>query len=268
MNEPAENRSGHELRDRHVLVTGGSRGIGAAIARELAACGASVSLVARGPERLEEVRTGLEREFGGRHRALAADVTDARAAAGAVAAAVAALGPVYALVNNAGAAESASFLDSDDELWRRMLDANLMGAVHCARAVLPGMKALRAGRIVSVASTAGLTGYRFVSAYVAAKHALVGLTRALALEVAREGITVNAVCPGYTHTDLLADSVERARVRTGRSAEDIMRVYTSSNPQGRLMEPGEIARAVVWLCAPGQSGVTGQAIPVDGGALL
>jgi NAD(P)-dependent dehydrogenase (short-subunit alcohol dehydrogenase family) len=253
---------------RHVVVTGGSRGIGAAIARELAAAGARVTLLGRNAERLEEARRALERDCGGVHTAFAADVTDGGAVARAVASASAEQGPIYALVNNAGLAESAAFLDTGDDAWRRMMDTNLMGAVFCTRAVLPGMLERRDGRIVNVASTASHRAYRFVSAYVAAKHALLGLTRALALEVAREGVTVNAVCPGYTNTDLLAESVRRASARTGKSEAEIHALYAASNPQRRVLEPGEVARAVAWLCAPAQRGVTGQSIVVDGGALL
>jgi NAD(P)-dependent dehydrogenase (short-subunit alcohol dehydrogenase family) len=257
-----------ELAGRHFVVTGAGRGIGAAIARELARSGAAVSLVGRDRERLEATRRGISQECGGTHGVFLADVTDAGAVARAFARIGQEAGAVYGLVNNAGAAASGSFLDTDDETWRRMLDTNLMGAVFCTRAVLPGMIERGAGRIVNVASTASLAGYRFVAAYVAAKHALLGMTRALALEVARDGVTVNAVCPGYTQTDLLAESVQRAVARTGKSEEDIRRHFASANPQGRILDPAEIARAVAWLCAPGQAGVTGQSLVVDGGALL
>jgi NAD(P)-dependent dehydrogenase (short-subunit alcohol dehydrogenase family) len=256
------------LSGRHAIVTGGGRGIGAAIARELSRRGAFVSLIGRDATRLETMRAELESRTGARALAVAADVTDAGAVARAIARAMDALGPAYALVNNAGAAESAAFLDTDDALWRRMLDANLMGAVFCCRAVLPAMLARREGRIVNIASTAGLTGYRFVSAYAAAKHALVGLTRALALETARDGITVNAVCPGYTDTDLLAESVRRAAERTGKPEAEIRSVFAASNPQGRLIKPEEVASAVAWLCDPRQAAVTGSPIVVDGGSLL
>jgi NAD(P)-dependent dehydrogenase (short-subunit alcohol dehydrogenase family) len=149
-----------------------------------------------------------------------------------------------------------------------MLDANLMGAVFCCRAVLPAMSAQHEGRIVNVASTAGLRGFRFVSAYTASKHALVGLTRALALETARDGITVNAVCPGYTDTELLAESIRRAAARTGKSEAEIRAVFAAANPQGRLVTPEEVAAAVAWLCDPAQAAVTGEPLVVDGGALL
>lgn len=255
------------LAGRHVVVTGGGRGIGAAIARDLAAAGATLTLVGRTARDLEAVCVSLPARGASVHGVRVADVTDAGAVERAIGEATRSRGPVFGLVNNAGAAASGAFLDTDETTWRRMLDANLMGAVFCARAVLPGMVERRTGRIVNVASTAGLRGFRFVSAYVAAKHALVGLTRALALETARDGITVNAVCPGYTRTPLLEESVERASERTGRSAEEIVATYAASNPQRRILEPEEVARAVTWLCDPRQAGVTGQCIVVDGGAL-
>jgi NAD(P)-dependent dehydrogenase (short-subunit alcohol dehydrogenase family) len=258
---------GAPLSGRHAIVTGGSRGIGAAIAGELARRGAGVSLIGRDPARLETTRRELESRYGGRALAAPADVTDAAEVSRAILRAIETLGPPYALVNNAGAAESAAFLETDDALWRRMLDANLMGAVFCCRAVLPAMSARREGRIVNVASTAGLQGYRFVSAYAAAKHALVGLTRSLALETARDGITVNAVCPGYTDTELLAESVRRATARTGKPEAEIRAAFAAANPQGRLVTPGEVADAVAWLCDPAQAAVTGEPIVVDGGAL-
>ncbi len=259
----------HPLAGRHVVVTGGSRGIGAAVAKELAGLGASLTLIGRDRARLEAVAASLPAIAGrARHVTVSADLTEESQARRALGEARSALGDPFGLVNNAGAAESGAFADAEVDVWRRMLDVNLMTAVFCSQAVLPAMIAAREGRIVNVASTAGLTGYRFVSAYVAAKHAMVGLTRALAMETARDGVTVNAVCPGYTDTELLAESVKRAAARTGKSEEDIRAIYAASNPQGRLIQPDEVARAVAWLCEPGQSSVTGQALVVDGGSIL
>lgn len=249
---------------RHAIVTGGARGIGGAVSRLLAERGADVSLLGRDRERLDAKRQQLESTFGVRVFTAAVDVTAGAAVGRAIRRAMKEMGPVYALVNNAGAAESAAFLDSDDDMWRRMLDVNLMGAVFCSRAVLPEMRARHEGRIVNVASIAGLTGYRFVTAYTAAKHALVGLTRALALETSPEGITVNAVCPGYTDTDLLANSARRAAERSGKTEAEVRELYASSNPGGRLVSPIEVASAVAWLCDPERSAVTGQALVVDG----
>jgi NAD(P)-dependent dehydrogenase (short-subunit alcohol dehydrogenase family) len=152
-------------------------------------------------------------------------------------------------------------------MFRRMLDVNLMGVVHAAQAVLPSMKACKRGRIVAVASTAGLKGYAYVSAYVAAKHAVVGLARALALEVAAQGITVNAVCPGFTDTDLVAGSIDNIMAKTGRSRDEAVAELAKHNPQGRLVTPAEVADCVLWLCGEGAGAVTGQAIPVAGGEI-
>jgi NAD(P)-dependent dehydrogenase (short-subunit alcohol dehydrogenase family) len=197
-----------------------------------------------------------------------ADVTDAAALAAAVARAEAVRGPVAILVNNAGVAESAPFARTDRALWDRMLAVNLTAPYEAARAVLPGMIAHGWGRVVNVASTAGLTGYPYVAAYVAAKHGVVGLTRALALETAKTGVTVNAVCPGYTETDLLTSSVERVMRETRRSEADVRASFARGNPQGRLVQPEEVAAAVLFLCGPGSDAMTGQAIAVAGGEVM
>jgi NAD(P)-dependent dehydrogenase (short-subunit alcohol dehydrogenase family) len=172
------------------------------------------------------------------------------------------------LVNNAGQAASAPFGRTDAALWQRMLDVNLTGAYHCIQATLPGMLDLGWGRIVNVASTAGLTGYRYVAAYCAAKHGLVGLTRALALEVAAQGVTVNAVCPGYTETDIVLAAVANIVRKTGRSEDQARAALAAANPQGRLVQPDEVAHAVAWLCMPGASAMNGQAVAVAGGEVM
>ena len=248
---------------RHALITGGGRGIGAAIAAALSGAGAVVTVLGRTAAPLAAlVAAGQAAGF------VLADVTDAAALAAAMAAAEAARGPTAILVNNAGAAESAPFARTDRALWGRMLALNLTGVYEATRGVLPGMVARGWGRVITVASTAGLTGYPYVSAYVAAKHGAIGLTRALAREVARSGVTVNAVCPGYTETDMLADSIATIAARTGRSAAAARAALTAANPQGRLVQPAEVAATVLFLCGDGAAAITGQAIAVAGGEVM
>jgi NAD(P)-dependent dehydrogenase (short-subunit alcohol dehydrogenase family) len=252
------------LAGRHALVTGGGRGIGAAIAARLVAEGARVTLVARTGAQLQEVATAL----GGSVQGLCADVTDAGSVASAFGEAAKAFGPIEILVNNAGQARSALMHRAPDELWGEMLAVNLTGVYHGIRAALPAMLERGFGRIVNVASTAGLRGYPFVAAYCAAKHGVIGLTRALALELAQRNITVNAVCPGYTETALVEDAIANIRKLTGRSAEQAREALTRTNPQGRLIQPAEVANAVLWLCLPGAESVTGQSIAVAGGEVM
>ena len=251
------------LEGRHALVTGGGRGIGAAIAAALARAGAQVMLLARDAERLE--RAVVETGAAG---FVAADVTDAVALHGAWREAEERCGPVSILVNNAGAAEAAPFHRSDEDLLRRMLAVNLESVFALTRLALPAMREAGDGRIVNVASTAGLKGYPYVTAYCAAKHGVIGLTRALAMETAKTGVTVNAVCPGYTDTDLVRDSADAFSRRSGRSAEEYVAELARSNPQGRLVEPQEVADAVLFLARPESRSITGQAIVVAGGEVM
>jgi NAD(P)-dependent dehydrogenase (short-subunit alcohol dehydrogenase family) len=248
------------LEGKHAVVTGASRGIGLAIARRLAAGGARVTLMARDAAALE----AAARQLGGAVAWQVVDVADQASVAEAFARA----GAADILVNNAGQAASSPFVKTDAAMWQRMLDVNLTGAYHCIQAALPPMLEAGWGRIVNVASTAGLTGYRYVAAYCAAKHGLVGLTRALALELASKGITVNAVCPGYTETDIVREAVANIVRKTGRSEAQARAELAAANPQGRLVRPEEVAHAVAMLCVPDAAALNGQAIAVAGGELM
>jgi NAD(P)-dependent dehydrogenase (short-subunit alcohol dehydrogenase family) len=192
---------------------------------------------------------------------LVVDATDSAALTKAIASA----GPFHILINNAGAAESAPFAKTDDALLRRMLAINVESAFTATRAVLPGMLAKGSGRIVNIASIAGLRGYAYVTAYCAAKHALIGMTRALAAECAKGGVTVNALCPGYTDTDLVTGAAQKISTKTGRSVDDAKQHFAAVNPLGRLITPEEVAGAAVFLCSEAASAITGQAITIAGG---
>jgi len=248
-------------RSTHALVTGGGRGIGREIASTLARAGATVTVLGRRRAALDEAVAS-----GAAHFAEAADVADQAAVSTAIAAAVARQ-PIDILVANAGIAESVPFAKSDAALFQRMIDVNLMGVVYAIQAVLPSMKDRPYGRIVAIASTAGLKGYAYVSAYSAAKHAVVGLVRSLALELASSPITVNAVCPGFTDTDLVAASIDNIVKKTGRTREQARAELAKHNPQGRLVTPKEVADTVLWLCSEGAGAITGQAIAVAGGEI-
>jgi NAD(P)-dependent dehydrogenase (short-subunit alcohol dehydrogenase family) len=246
--------------DQHAVVTGGGSGIGAAIAESLTEAGSRVTLMGRNADKLREKAAELGTDF------QAADVTDRDGVATAFAAAAKQNGTVTILINNAGAAEAAPFGKMDDALWDSLIAVNLTGVYNCTRAVVDAMAAAGSGRIVNVASTAALKGYAYVSAYCAAKHGVVGLTRALALEYAKKGVTVNAVCPGYTNTDIIERSIDKIVAATGRSRDEALAEMVKVNPQQRLIEPEEVAATVMWICR--QESITGQSIAVAGGEVM
>jgi NAD(P)-dependent dehydrogenase (short-subunit alcohol dehydrogenase family) len=255
------------LAGRHAVVTGGGRGIGAAIADALAGLGARVTLMGRDADAVARQAAAVRRRFGTEVASFRCDVADEGEVERAFAAARDCFGDAYVLVNNAGQAESATFAETSRDLWERMLAVNLTGAFLCTRQVLPAMVAGRAGRVVTVASTAALKGYPRTAAYAAAKAGALGLTRALAAETAKHGVTVNAVCPGYTETGMAQAAIDNL-VAAGRTPEEARRALERLNPRGSLVRPEEVAHAVAWLCSPEASAITGQAIAVAAGEVM
>ena len=251
------------VQDKHVVITGGGRGIGAAIAERFDAMGATITLMGRTEATLAEVAEPLSNAG-----YQTTDVTERESVCSAFERAVAERGNVAVLINNAGAAKSAPFERTSTDLWDAMLAVNLTGLFNCQQQVLNGMREAKWGRIVNVVSTAGMIGYAYVSAYCAAKHGAIGLTRALALETARDGITVNAICPGFTETDLLEDSIQNIMKTTGRDREAAEKSLKAVNPQRRFIQPEEIAATAAWLCSPGSESVTGQSLAVAGGEVM
>ncbi|RUX28612.1 SDR family oxidoreductase [Mesorhizobium sp. M7A.F.Ca.US.011.01.1.1] len=245
---------------KHALVTGGGSGVGRAVALALAAAGIDVTICGRREPELTEVAGENDRIFG-----IVADVTDEAAMAALYERAQAARGPFDIVVANAGMAGSAPAHKTALSDWQRTLDVNLTGAFLTVKPALAGMAARKTGRIVFIASTAGLKGYAYVAPYVAAKHGVVGLMRALAAETVKSGVTVNAVCPGFVETEMLEESIQRIIEKTGRSVEQARSSLAATNPQGRFIQPQEVAAAVLWLCGDAAQSITGQAISISGG---
>jgi NAD(P)-dependent dehydrogenase (short-subunit alcohol dehydrogenase family) len=250
---------------RHAIVTGGGKGIGSAIAFALASRGASLTLLGRDMTALHKTAEKIRARHDSKIECHPLDVRDAASVAQAFAAALAPTGKAFILVNNAGEAQASPAEQTSSELWQKMIEVNLTGAFRCIQQVLPSMLAEGTGRIVNIASTAGLRGYPKISAYCAAKHGLIGLTRSLALEYAKSGITVNAVCPGYTKTEMLDRAIDEIVNSMGKTKLEATTMLLRPNPQARWVEPEEVAETVAWLCSPGAAAINGQSIAVAGG---
>lgn len=246
------------LTGKRALVTGGGRGIGAACARELAAAGARVVVCGRSATDLEAIAESIHGE------AIVVDLLDR----GAADRFTASIGQIDVLVNNAGAAESASLGNTTDAMWDRIMELDATSPFRITRAIVPGMIAAGWGRVINIASNAGISGYAYTAAYCAAKHAMVGFTRALAIDLARTNITINAICPGWVETALADEAVARIAEKTGRSLEEAKRTLEVMSPQRRMIKPDEVAHAVAMLCAEGARGIHGQTLVIDGGAIL
>lgn len=248
------------LTGHHAIVTGGSRGIGAAIATQLSAMGARVTIMGRDQAKLDAHAATLKNGF-----AVTCDVTDEQSVANAFRKATERAGEANVLVNNAGQSKSERLMDTDRALWDRMIAANLTSVFLCTRQVMPAMLAAKRGRIVNIASTLGVKGAARMTAYTSAKHGVVGFTRALAHETIKTDITVNAVCPGFTDTDMTAQGISELMSAKKIGREEALAMITRVIPSGRLTTPEEVAGMVGWLCSPAASAVTGQAIEVSGG---
>ena len=254
------------LENRGAVITGGGRGIGAAVARALAEVGARVVVSARSTDQIESVAESL-RQLGHKAWAVTCDVTNADQVRNLVRESTELLGSVDILVNNAGIASSAPLKAISLEDWERIMAVNVTGPFLCTQAFIPGMIESGWGRVVNVASVAGKVGQPYIAAYCASKHALIGFTRAVAVEMAAKGVTVNAVCPGYVDTPMTVESVANMTRKTSLSGAAAREYLENLSPQGRLMEPEEVAHLVVSLCAPLAKGITGQSVVLDGGSV-
>lgn len=257
------------MQGQHAVVTGGGRGIGAVIAAALASQGAQVTVMGRTSSVLQDTASSLSEIHKTKVLPVACDVSDAGSVAHAFGEAVRQFGPVQVLINNAGQADAGPFCEIPLETWNRIIAVNMTGTFLCTQQVLPAMLAVASGRILNIASTAGLKGYAKTAAYTAAKHGVVGLTRALAAETARTGVTINAICPGYTEgTEMFKTAVENVMRAKLVTAEEATSLLAKHSPRGTLITPKEVAHTVLWLCSPGASAITGQAIAVAAGEVM
>ncbi|WP_419911417.1 SDR family NAD(P)-dependent oxidoreductase [Hoeflea sp.] len=251
-----------KLSGKHAVVTGGGSGVGAAIARKLVKAGATVTISGRRRDALDDVAKSLEGIT-----ARTCDVTDPDSVASLFSSVSGEHGGVDIVVANAGVAEATPFSKLDLDSWRRTVDVNLIGVYLTIHAGVAAMENKDWGRIVTIASVAGLRGYPYVAHYCAAKHGTIGLTRSVAMELATSGITVNAVCPGYTETPMLTRALDNVMNKTGMNQEDATKALLRTNPMGRFIQPDEVAQTVLWLCGPNSGAITGQAISVSGGEI-
>jgi len=247
-----------DLVGKRAVITGGGTGIGLACARRLTDEGIETVLMGRNLERLEAAASTLANA-----RAIACDVTDDQS----VDQAFEACGPVDILVNNAGIAAASAFTRTSIDDWRRIQAVNVEGLVRCTQAVLGPMLKADYARVINIASIAGLRGGAYVAPYVASKHAVVGLTKSLSLEFAQTSLTVNAVCPGFVETQIVEDAIANIMAKTGRTRDQALAELAKENPQGRLIQPDEVAETVAWLCSPRSGSISGQAITISGGAI-
>ena len=256
------------LKGQHAVITGGSRGIGAAISNYLAHLGADISLTGRTEKTLAKQANYIRNNYKVKVHTALGNMADEADVNRCLTSATKELGTVHILINNAGVGKSAPFHRMDTDLWNEIIGLNLTGTYLCTKQVFSEMREMGYGRIVNISSTVGLRGYPYIAAYCASKHGVIGLTRTLALECVKKGITVNAICPGYTDTDLVSEAVDEIVKMTGKHREEIQSEIDDISPMGRMVTPDEVAETVAWICLPSSASITGQSIVVSGGAVM